>query len=400
MSLLKEYISLIIKEAVDEDVNLKRLHPGMLGIYALAQAINKLIYEGDALPGALPIDIIDSGKDLKHAPMATDIEKKAGMSLQHTRSSFKLYIDPTKTINFMHVGNETHDLIHTITGHIARAIARRRPDLEASGRYGGTPSRFNKITLKKDEINDFIKKFKKVFGYELPFSVFEKVFEIKNYSDYSKWFGETVWPNITKKSAKINGRPVSQRSLEDIGSAIRRAVYGQGTVPGIFGKRYWADTDITDVKVDVKDSYDFGVPGPGKDSPLKVSWKQSMEDEEMLGNIINATIQFDVREGKPIRNVKRVTDDIMNFYKRVPSPSHTVGNIEPQDYKLRFDTPEARSSIERLLTLYNQMLQRYTVGLSTAQPSRKQLSKKADVYDRKQVTSAERRRLRRSSRDR
>jgi hypothetical protein len=52
------------------------------------------------------------------------------------------------------------------------------------------------------------------------------------------------------------------------------------------------------------------------------------------------------------------------------------------------------------LTLYNQMLQRYTVGLSTAQPSRKQLSKRADVYDRKQVTSAERRRLKRSSRDR
>lgn len=398
MSLLKEYISLIIKEAVDEDVNLKRLHPGMLGIYALAQAINKLIYEGDALPGAIPIDIIDSGKDLKHAPMATDIEKKAGMSLQHTRSSFKLYIDPTKTKNFMHVGNETHDLIHTITGHIARAIARRRPDLEASGRYGGTPSRFNKITLKKDVIDDFIKNFKKAFGYSLPFSVFEKVFE-KGNAEYSIWFGETVWPNITKKSAKINGRQVGQRSLEDIGSAIYRAVYGQGTVPGIFGKRYWADTDITDVKVDVKDSYDFGVPGPAADSPLKVSWKQSMEDEEMLGNIINATIQFNVHEGKPITNVKRVTDDIMKFYKKVPSPSHRVGNIKPKDYKLRFDTPETRNSIERLLTLYNQMLQRYTVGISTAQPSRKQLSKRADVYDRKQVTSADRPRLRKASRN-
>ena len=165
MNLLKEYITLLVKEAMDEDVNLKRLNPGMLGIYSLAQAINKLIYEGNALPGALPIDIISSGNYLNSAPMVTDAERKAGVSIQHTGSTFKLYIDPSNSETQMSGDNETHDIIHTITGYIAKAIARRREDIQASGKYSGTPSRFNKITFKKDVVEDFNNKFQKHFGY-------------------------------------------------------------------------------------------------------------------------------------------------------------------------------------------------------------------------------------------
>jgi hypothetical protein len=388
MHLLKEYIGLIIKEVMDEDVNLNRLHPGMLGIYALAQAINKLIYEGDALPGALPIDIISSGKDIKRAPMTTAGERNAGMSLQHTGSSFKLYIDPSKSGTFMHGNNETHDMIHAITGHIAKAFGRRRESIKASGQYGGVPSKFDKITLKKDEIAKFTDSFEKKFGYKLPYSVFEKTFEIRNPTEYSDWFVKTVWPNIKKKNVKINGNTIDKDKFKYIGSTLWRSVYGPGGVlPGIFGHRYWGNVDISNAKLDPTDTTNFKAPPVGKDMPGKVSWKQSMEDEEMFGNIINSAIQFDVADGKPIDT--RVVEEIFSVYNKVPSPSTNVGNFTPQEFKLRYDTPKIRKSITRLFELYNQMLQRYTVGLSIAQPSRKQISKRADAYDRKFVSPEE-----------
>jgi hypothetical protein len=44
MNLLKEYIRLFIKEEMTEDINMSRLSSPMVGMYAFAQAINKLIY--------------------------------------------------------------------------------------------------------------------------------------------------------------------------------------------------------------------------------------------------------------------------------------------------------------------------------------------------------------------
>jgi hypothetical protein len=390
MNLLKEYITLLVKEAMDEDVNLKRLNPGMLGIYSLAQAINKLIYEGDALPGALPIDIISSGKELKSAPMITDTERNSGVSLQHTGSTFKLYIDPSKAGTFMSGDNETHDIMHTITGHLAKAIARRRESLEASGQYGGTPSKFNKITLKKDEIADFTDKFENAFGYKLPYSVFEKTFELKKPTEYSNWFVKTVWPKIKNKNVKIYGNTVNKNNFINIGYTIWKSVYGPGGVlPGIFGHRSWGNVDISNAKLDPADPDNFGAPTVGKGQPGKVAWKQSMEDEEMLGNVINMAISYEVEAGQPI-DVKNVVFNIFSKYQQAPSPSTNVGNIKPQEYKLRYNTLEARKALTRLFELYNQMLQRYTVGLSTAQPARKQAAKAAEnIYDREQVTPAQ-----------
>lgn len=392
MNLLKEYIRLLVEEAMDEDVNLNRLNPGMLGIYSLAQAINKLIYEGDALPGALPIDIISSGKDLKSAPMVTDTERKSGVSIQHTGSTFKLYIDPSKSGTQMSGNDETHDIVHTITGYIAKAIARRREDIEASGKYSGTPSRFNKITFKKEVVEDFNNKFQKYFGYRIPDSVFEKVFEYSSPADYSEWFLKTVYPKV--KKSKINQRdPVDKKLIKYIGYGIYRAVFGIGQIiPGIFAKQYWGDTDVSNLKIDPTDIWsEFGLTRVplGKDSPAKVSWKQSMEDEEMIGNIINVVIRDSVQQASPI-SVKQSVENVFNAYQRAPSPNVNFGNINAEDYNLRFNTPETRKALTRLFELYNQMLQRYTVGLSTAQPNRKQAAKAAEKqYDREQVTPAQ-----------
>lgn len=393
MNLLKEYIRLLVEEAMDEDVNLNRLNPGMLGIYSLAQAINKLIYEGDALPGALPIDIISSGKDLKSAPMVTDTERKSGVSIQHSGSTFKLYIDPSKQGTQMSAANETHDIIHTITGYIAKAIARRREDIEASGKYSGTPSRFNKITLKKDVVEDFTNKFEKIFAYRLPYSVFEKAFQYDSPSEYGEWFGKTVYPKVKKGKLKNAYKPIEQKTFRDIGYGIYRAVFGIGqTIPGMFAKQYWGDTDVSGIRIDPTDTWsEFGLTKVplDKNSPVKLSWKQSMEDEEMFGNIINMAINYEVQTGQPIK-VEQEIEKIFGGYQRAPSPSTSIGNISPEDYKLRFNTLEARKALKRLFELYNQMLQRYTVGLSTAQPTRKQAAKAAEKqYDREQVTPAQ-----------
>ncbi len=396
ISLLREYVRLIFEESIKEDVSMKRLNPGMLGIYSLAQAINKLIYEGKALSGALPIDIISAGKDLKSAPMVTDTESSAGISLQHTGATFKLYIDPSKSKTFTHAGNETHDIIHTITGHIAKAIARRRESIEDSGEYAGTPSRFNKITLKDDEIADFTARFKKAFGFELPYSAFEKAFKIRNASEYGEWFAKTYWPKVKKKTAKIDGKTANRQSFSWIGNAVWRGIYGDGgVVPGIFSHMYWGNVDTTGIRLKPTSTYDFGVPNiADEDSPVKVAWKQSMEDEEMIGNIINAVIQDNVSEGAPISNVERAVEQVFSAYKRAPSPSVRLGNIAPKDYKLRFNTAEAREAITRLFELYNQFLQRYTVSLSAAQPTRKQIAKRADTeYERTQVDDEQRQQI-------
>lgn len=80
MRLLKEYIKLIVEEIIKEDIAIGKLSPQMIGIYAFAQALNKLIYNGEALPGAVPIDIRDAGEQLKSAPMTTKTERVYGLS--------------------------------------------------------------------------------------------------------------------------------------------------------------------------------------------------------------------------------------------------------------------------------------------------------------------------------
>jgi hypothetical protein len=153
----------------------------------------------------------------------------------------------------MSAGNETHDIVHTITGYIAQAIARRREDIEASGQYSGTPSRFNKITLKQDVIEDFTDSFERIFGYRIPFTAFEKVFEYDSPADYGMWFGRSIYPKIKKGKLKKGPMPIEQKTFRDIGYNIYRAVFGIGqTIPGIFAKQYWGDVDVSGIKIDPK----------------------------------------------------------------------------------------------------------------------------------------------------
>jgi len=42
MNLLKEYIRLIIKEQLEEDIDIQKLSPAMIGVYSLAQAMKRL----------------------------------------------------------------------------------------------------------------------------------------------------------------------------------------------------------------------------------------------------------------------------------------------------------------------------------------------------------------------
>lgn len=350
MKLLKEYIRLIIKEELEEDINIEYLSPSMLGVYAFAQAINKLIYEGEALPGAVPIDIIDAGVNIKSAPMTTKTERVGGMSFQYSGNSFKLYLNPTLRGPEMRSYDETHDIVHAFTANIAKAFGRRRQSVEKSGRYKISPSRFNKITFDrkvKDQINDA---FEKEFGFRLPEEAFTKPFTMKP-DEYVQWF-------IQKFQEPMIDKGFDHFGVRTIALDFNKAIAGTDFEPGLIGKKYYARYP------DIKRAFSFagyvGKKGIATDDTFGarhgvLQYKQSAEDEEELGNKMNDYISSKVSRGLPIDNPKGTADVIINDY------SEAVGltGLGYNEFKHRYNTPEVKSAMIRLFQIYNTLLDRY-----------------------------------------
>lgn len=351
MKLLKEYIRLIIKEELEEDINIEYLSPRMLGVYAFAQAINKLIYEGNALPGAVPIDIIDAGVNIKSAPMTTKTERQGGMSFQYSGNSFKLYLNPTLRGPEMSSFDETHDIVHAFTANIAKAFGRRRQSVEKSGQYKISPSRFNKITIDrkvKEQINDA---FEKEFGFRLPEEAFTKPFTMKS-DEYSQWFMKEFQEPIIDKGLDHFG-------VRTIALDFHKAVTGSAFEPGLIGKKYYAR-----YPADIERAFSFvGYLGKKRfvqDGPFgvrlgKVEYKQSAEDEEELGNKMNDNISFKVSKGLHIENPEKIADTILEEYKE----SVGLTGLGYDEFKHRYDTPEVKSAMIRLFQIYNTLLDRY-----------------------------------------
>ena len=252
MRLLKEYIKLIVEEIIKEDIAIGKLSPQMIGIYAFAQAINKLIYKGEALPGSVPIDIIDAGEQLKSAPMTTKTERVYGLSFQSSGNSFKLYLDPRSNVSGMSSSNETHDIVHAFTGHLAKAFGRRRQSVEKSGRYKISPSRFNKITIDrkvKDQINSA---FKNYFGFDLDKETFTNPFKMTQ-KEYEEWFGQKYEKNLIDKG-------VVPGNVSNMARHIHQAVHGNDFSSGVIGKKHYAKYPGIEKHFDFsdyKDSYLF-----------------------------------------------------------------------------------------------------------------------------------------------
>lgn len=350
MNLLKEYIRLIIKEELEEDIDIQKLSPNMLGIYAFAQAINKLIYEGNALPGAVPIDIIDAGVNIKSAPMTTKTERQGGMSFQYSGNSFKLYLNPTLRGPEMSSSDETHDIVHAFTANIAKAFGRRRQSVEKSGQYKISPSRFNEITIDrkvKDQINDA---FEKEFGFRLPEEAFTKPFTMKS-DEYAQWFMKEFQEPIIDKGLDHFG-------VRTIALDFHKAVTGTEFAPGLIGKKYYARyphierffsfAGYVGKKRFVRD-------GPFGENPGELQYKQSAEDEEELGNKMNDNISFKVSKGLHIENPEKIADRILEEY----SESVGLTGLGYDEFKHRYDTPEVKSAMIRLFQIYNTLLDRY-----------------------------------------
>lgn len=347
MNLLKEYIRLIIKEELEEDINIERLSPRMIGIYAFAQAINKLIYEGNALPGAIPIDIIDAGENIKSAPMSTGTERKFGLSFQFTGSSFKLYIDPTISGPSMSSGDETHDIIHAFTTNIAKAFGRRRQSVAKNAHWKLTPSRINRIVVDnkvKNQINDA---FQKEFEFRLPEEAFTKPFNM-TLDHYTQWFLKEF---AEKMISAVN---INHITIKGIAIDLWRAVAGSNFGPGLIGRKYYARYP------DIERAFSFAFYNKrdypfGQKENEKPVYKQSTEDEEELGNKMNDYIEIFVSRGAKIPDPEKKAEDILIAY------SEAVGltALAIKDFKHRFDTPEVKSAMIRLFELYNQLLERY-----------------------------------------
>lgn len=367
MNLLKEYIRLIIKEEITEDIDMSRLSPPMVGVYAFAQAINKLIYEGEALPGASPIDIIDArrglggrggGRGENWAPMTTPTEQKKGMSFQYSGNSFKLYLDPTIPTPVMSAGDESHDLMHAFTGYIAKAFGRRRESVLKSKKYDITPSRFNKIVIDKkmrDKVNNA---FKQEFGFLLPNEVFEKPFELRDDREFRYWF-------LDQFENKMGDIRIADK--EKIANQIYFSIMPSDKfAPGHIARRYWARRPENNQEPNFKDAYTYGYRPLGFDTSQEpeIAYKQSSEDEEELGNKMSDFLADYVTKGKKIPNIKIIVEKIMEGYSR----SVGITNIPLDQFKHRFDTPEVESSLTRLFEIYNNLVQRYMVAARNAQP--------------------------------
>jgi len=349
MILLKEYIKLIVEELINEDIDVKKLSPSMIGIYSLAQAMNKLIYLGAALPGALQIDIIDAGKGIKSAPMTTSKERKSGLSFQSDRSGFKLYLNPSFKSPRMIGDSETHDLIHAFTGHLAKKFGKRKQSIEQNNQYTATPSEFNRTRLDKDAMRLYNDAFRKAFNFAPPDEVFTNPFKMSE-DNYTDWFMNLFVKEFTDKEEKKNF------TLYDIRLLSRdtyNAVLGDKFSPGRLSKRYYVRYEKFKKPFDFTNysQRDFPFRAPLPD----IKYNESLEDEEELGNNMLFKIKQYVTQGKKIPDPEDIAKKIRESYKK----SLGLTKISPDEFWHRYDTDEVENSMKTLFELYNEFLDRY-----------------------------------------
>lgn len=125
MNSIKPFFSM-----VNEDLDLKTMAPGLVGLYAFCQAINKV---GNQSPYPIPtLDIVSTEK----VPQF----KSNPVHFTYSKNSFKVYINPKiGRIDFADGGG--HDLIHSLTTNIAKKFARERAGLDIkNSNFGKTPS--------------------------------------------------------------------------------------------------------------------------------------------------------------------------------------------------------------------------------------------------------------------
>lgn len=350
MNLLKEYIRLIIKEQLEEDIDIQKLSPAIIGVYSLAQAMNKLIYEGGALPGAIPIDIIDAGQKLQSAPMATDAERKAGASFQSDRNSFKLYLNPNLKNPQMTGDDETHDLIHAFTGHLAKKFGKRKQSIEKSGAYTTTPTEFNRTRLDRDAIKLYNDAFLRAFKFNPPQEVFTKPFNMTQ-PDYIKWFMD-LFADKKEKMDLLTSRNFDF-DIKNLGKDTYEAVLGDKFSPGRLSKRYYVGYEKFKKPFDFVNYSKADVPFRAPLPPIK--YNQSFEDEEELGVTMIAEIKKYVTKGKIIPDPAKMAKKIRTEY----SKSLGLTNIDPDDFIHRYDTAEVENTMKRLFELYNVFVDRY-----------------------------------------
>lgn len=116
MNSIKPFFSM-----VNEDLDLKTMAPGLVGLYAFCQAINKV---GNQSPYPVPtLDIVSIEKvpEFKSNPVHFSFSK----------NSFKVYINPKLERVSMEDGGG-HDLMHALTTNIAKKFARERPGADIS----------------------------------------------------------------------------------------------------------------------------------------------------------------------------------------------------------------------------------------------------------------------------
>lgn len=250
----------------------------------------------------------------------------------------------------MSSSNETHDIVHAFTGHLAKAFGRRRQSVEKSGRYKISPSRFNKITIDRKVEDQINSAFKNYFGFDLDKETFTNPFKMTQ-KEYEEWFGQ-------KHEKDLIDQGVVPGNVSNMARHIHQAVQGNDFSSGVIGKKHYAK--YPGIKKDF-DFSDYKLSGfrtsPFEMDPDTQVYNPSTEDEEELGNKMNDAIRDNVSEGKKIENPKQIVDTIMKEYNE--SFGLISSEEQKKNFKHRYDTPEVRTAMIRLFELYNEFLDRY-----------------------------------------
>lgn len=152
---MKLTLTKIANKILKEDINIRELHPDLIGFYVFLQTINKVANES---PYPIPTVNIIPDYSLRENPGP----------FSFSRSSFKIKINPK--IGELDFDDAGHDIFHALTTNLAKHFARIRPSNEKSFlSHDGASSKFNRpVRGLKEKMNTKLVNRAREFGFQIP----------------------------------------------------------------------------------------------------------------------------------------------------------------------------------------------------------------------------------------
>jgi len=277
MNSIKPFFSM-----VNEDLDLKTMAPGLVGLYAFCQAINKV---GNQSPYPVPtLDIISTEKvpEFKSNPVHFSFSK----------NSFKVYINPRLgKVNFDDGGG--HDLMHALTTNIAKKFARERPEelLSRSAFKNSISGMTSKVNVNRVSPKAFKHLTKELAEFGIDYRQINSPEAVKGVSDVLQTISSKAIQR-GKEDLPLHNRVEALRKA--INKSIRTHFSPSAKVHPRGGSRSEEIENISKKKYE--DEYGIS----GEDTLASNLGLPQYEAEENFGNTINNAIFGEVQFSQPI----------------------------------------------------------------------------------------------------